>query len=346
MTELTKEEARQFIHIRDKYLPIEKIGAGTFSTVFKAIDIRNSSEETKYVALKNITRTSAPNRVAEELKFLKLLKNNDNIISLIACKRYEDQVIAITTYFDNTDFRTFLSEILLIDIKYYMFHLLKAVKTVHENKIIHRDIKPSNFLYNSDLKKGVLIDFGLAQFEQEKEIEKKEKKRGSVLFFSNSVVKSIKPPGYYIGDGRPQMKAPRAGTRGFRAPEVLFKVIEQSNKIDIWSCGVILLILLTKQYPFFDSQDDIDALVEIGTIFGHNEMKKAAKHYGRIWKSNLKSIPNEKNSFYELIKSFNGILDREAIDLLELLMELYSEKRINAKSALEHSFFKNIKDHK
>jgi len=29
--------------------------------------------------------------------------------------------------------------------------------------IIHRDIKPGNYLYNKETKKGVIIDFGLAE---------------------------------------------------------------------------------------------------------------------------------------------------------------------------------------
>ncbi|KAM0686673.1 Cell division control protein 7 [Conglomerata obtusa] len=343
MSEITKEEARQFIHIRDKYHPIQKIGTGTFSTVYKAIDIRKSTTDTKYVALKNITRTSAPNRVADELRFLKMLNGHDNILKLISCNRFEDQIIAVTPYFEYTEFRDLLADINLLDIRHYMHDLLKALAFTHEKEIIHRDIKPSNFLYSKDIKKGVLIDFGLAQLAKKRE-EKTEKKKNSVLFFSNSLSRATKPPGYFVGDGRPPMRAPRAGTRGFRAPEVLFKVNEQTTKVDVWSAGVTLLILLTKQYPFFNSQDDIDALVEIGTIFGHNEMKKAAKHYGRIWRSNINTVPNEKVSFEEIIEKLGGIVDKNAIDLLEMMLDLYSERRITAKAALDHPFVKLIGD--
>lgn len=342
MSELTREEARQFIHIRDKYEPLQKIGAGTFSTVYKAIDIKHSKNEMRYVALKNITRTSAPNRVAEELKFLKIFNGSQNILGLISCKRFEDQIILVTPYFEYIDFRDLLADIDMIDIKSYMYNLLVALKNVHEKNVIHRDIKPSNFLYSVKERKGLLIDFGLAQFEKIRE-EKLEKKKNSVLFFSHSLIRATKPPGYYIGDGRPQMRAARAGTRGFRAPEVLLRVPNQTTKIDIWSGGVILLMLLTKQYPFFHSMDDLDAIVEIGTIFGHKEMKRMAKYYGRVWKSNIQSIPQERVYFEEILTKIGQPVDPLSISLLEMMMDLYSEKRISAAAALEHPFFDEIK---
>ena len=56
-------------------------------------------------------------------------------------------------------------------------------------------------------------------------------KDGSSLLYTPNALNSLKklPPGYYINDIRNGMKANRAGTRGFRAPEVLFKYNEQSR---------------------------------------------------------------------------------------------------------------------
>ena len=84
-------------------------------------------------------------------------------------------------------------------------------------------------------------------------------------------------PGYPKGDTRPSRRANRAGTRGFRAPEVLFKCTEQTTKIDVWSAGVILLTILCRRFPFFNSADDVDAMIEIATIFGARRMRADAR---------------------------------------------------------------------
>jgi serine/threonine protein kinase len=51
----------------------------------------------------------------------------------------------------------------LEDIKCYLRSLFDALAHVHAHGIIHRDVKPSNFLYDVKKRKGVLVDFGLAQ---------------------------------------------------------------------------------------------------------------------------------------------------------------------------------------
>ncbi|XP_058228741.1 cell division cycle 7-related protein kinase isoform X1 [Hemibagrus wyckioides] len=80
---------------------------------------------------------------------------------------------------------------------------------------------------------------------------------------------------------RKQQVAPRAGTPGFRAPEVLTKCPDQGTAIDVWSAGVILLSLLSGRYPFFKASDDLMALTQIMTIRGSRETVQAAKKFGK-----------------------------------------------------------------
>ncbi|XP_040000437.1 cell division cycle 7-related protein kinase isoform X2 [Xiphias gladius] len=80
---------------------------------------------------------------------------------------------------------------------------------------------------------------------------------------------------------RKQQVAPRAGTPGFRAPEVLTKCPNQGTAIDVWSAGVILLSLLSGRYPFFKASDDLIALTQIMTIRGSRETIQAAKSFGK-----------------------------------------------------------------
>jgi len=68
---------------------------------------------------------------------------------------------------------------------------------------------------------------------------------------------------------------------------VLLDFFQKYNKtnilteIDIWSAGVILLTILSRRFPFFNSSDDVDAMIEIATIFGKQRMKQCAALHGK-----------------------------------------------------------------
>ena len=57
--------------------------------------------------------------------------------------------------------------------------------------------------------------------------------------------------------------------------------------IDIWSSGVILLSFLTKKFPIFRSNDDIEALMEIATIIGRRKIECAAALHSKKLKYEL-----------------------------------------------------------
>ncbi|XP_009700610.1 PREDICTED: cell division cycle 7-related protein kinase [Cariama cristata] len=75
--------------------------------------------------------------------------------------------------------------------------------------------------------------------------------------------------------------APRAGTPGFRAPEVLTKCPTQTTAIDMWSAGIVFLSLLSGRYPFYKASDDLTALAQIMTVRGSRETIQAAKTFGK-----------------------------------------------------------------
>lgn len=316
---------------------LEKTGEGSFSTVFMGED-----KEGRKVAIKKITRTTSPVRISNELKFLIRLQKVKNIIEILDIYREGAEIFIVFPFIEITDFKLIIEKSKFSEIKNYMFELLTAIQSVHSEGIIHRDIKPSNFLYNLEKKTGYLIDFGLSQQLPETETTRKQKKR--FFFSSHSTGKSkitAKPPGYLIKDPRPSMNGSRSGTRGFKAPEILFRIENQSQAIDIWSAGVIFLCLLSKRYPFFTSKDDVNTLVEIASLFGDEEMRKAAKEYNRTWKSNIETC-RERVSFRSLIDLCNlkhVEMPDSAVDLLEKMLELRASQRIRADEALRHPFF-------
>ncbi len=307
---MSKSEIRHFESFCEAYKLVSKIGEGTFSTVFKAVDRYQEYYDNnwmsdyprldhKYVAIKKIYVTSSPVRIMNELKILQLLSNSDHVVSLITAFRNKDQVYVVLPYFRHVDFRLYHRDesFTLRHIRYYMRSLFYALCDIHSEDIVHRDIKPSNFLYDLELKKGQLVDFGLAEplsydsnseditAVMEEAIRTDSERKITCRCYPTLRKSSgdIFPPhisqkdGYIKTDKRQSKRANRAGTRGFRAPEVLFKCDNQGTAIDIWAAGVVLLIFLTKRFPFFNSNDDVEALIELACIFGVDELRKTAQ---------------------------------------------------------------------
>ena len=158
-----------------------------------------------------------------------------------------------------------------------MRQLFSAVAYCHENGIIHRDLKPENILIensnekNKDFFNIKIIDFGTC------EILKKSK------------------------------LAEQIGTSFYIAPEVLRN--GYNEKCDLWSCGVILYILLSGSPPFY----------------GKNEKEI----FSKILRGNF-SFTN---------KIWNKISE-EAKNLVNKLLEINPEKRLSAKDALNEKWFK------
>jgi serine/threonine protein kinase len=101
----------------------------------------------------------------------------------------------------------------------YFQQLICAVDFCHSRGVYHRDLKPENLLLdeNSNLK---VSDFGLSALA--------ECKRQDGLLHTT------------------------CGTPAYVAPEVINRKGYDGAKADIWSCGVILFVLLAGYLPFHD----------------------------------------------------------------------------------------------
>ncbi|KAB5511723.1 kinase-like domain-containing protein [Coniochaeta sp. 2T2.1] len=373
-----------FPDFRKKYRLIKRIGEGTFSTVYKAEDLlydlydnkwdiekenekwstpplgsnnhlrnlrRPRRPRPKFVAIKKIYVTSSPHRILNELELLHDLRNCPSVCPLITAFRATDQVIAILPYFRHADFREYYRDMSPRDTAIYLRSLFNALSAVHAQGILHRDIKPTNFLYDPPTRRGVLVDFGLAEREgvdskpclcHDTPQVRKSRLRDALQ------TSSAPHAGYPKNDTRPSRRANRAGTRGFRAPEVLFKCTEQTTKIDIWSVGVILLTILGRRFPFFNSADDVEAMIEIATIFGQKRMRAAGQVHGCMFETNIPTIGAGGFTLERIVlwstcrDSPQSLEDDErlAIDFLNRCMELDPARRISAEEALEHDFLR------
>lgn len=108
---------------------------------------------------------------------------------------------------------------------------MEGIAYLHEQRVCHRDIKPSNILVSKDQSRCILVDFNVAKHHDECE-----------------------PLMYMYTSG--------AGTLSFAAPERLKPhQTGYTEKVDVWAAGVLLMMLLTGQHPFSDSNSSATSLI-------------------------------------------------------------------------------------
>ena len=116
--------------------------------------------------------------------------------------------------------------------------------------------------------------------------------------------------------------APRAGTSGFRAPEVLLRYTNQTTSVDIWSAGIILLCLLSGRYPFFKATDDNMAIIQLISVFGTDKIRRIALKYGEILNCDVEREGYDLKNLCQLLRCAVPIQFTDTVyDLLNCLLE-------------------------
>ncbi|XP_038901925.1 probable serine/threonine-protein kinase At1g54610 isoform X2 [Benincasa hispida] len=287
----------------NNFIKLEKIGQGTYSSVYKARDIIQD----KVVALKRIR---FDNKDAESIKFMareilvlrrldhpNIVKLEGLITSQTSCTMY-----LVFEYMEH-DLTGLASRpgssFTEPQMKCYMKQLLSGLDHCHSNGVLHRDIKGSNLLIDNN---GILkiADFGLA-----------------VLFDSHSTVPMTS----------------RVITLWYRPPELLLGSSKYGVEIDLWSAGCILGELYTGK-PILPGKTEVEQLHKIFKLCG-----SPSKDY---WKKlHLKHSTSMKppQSYERCLRERYNDIPRAAVELMDTLLSIDPTGRGTAGSALNSEFF-------
>lgn len=265
----------------DYYTQLNKLGDGLYGEVYK---VQNKLSGQLCAMKKMVKKEKDKPSIEDEIEVLneiEMMKRMDhpNIVKIFQFYNTKDIYYIIMEYcaggelyYEIINKGKFSEE----EASYIMYQILSVVFYCHSNDIIHRDLKPENVLIERKEKNFIKIkvcDFGTAKIYEKGRIERR-----------------IVGSSYYI------------------APEVLSKNYDE--KCDLWSCGVIMYILLSGLPPF---EGDTDKEV----------MEKV------------------KKGKYDLeIPEFKSI-SKEAKNLICCLMQLNPKDRLPAGEALKHNWFKS-----
>ena len=238
--------------IEDNYKIISKLGKGSIGSVFKVQNIKTNEIR----ALKVIKKTSIIYQ-DDDHKFLKeieiLIKlEHPNIIKIYEYYTDDINFYLITDYISNGELYNYVYKAKSFNerqTQYIMKQVLCAVNYLHLNNIAHRDIKLENILVEQEITSNdeqllnvKLIDFGTSNYV----------KTENTNYFTVKV-----------------------GSPFYMAPEVLNK--KYNNKCDIWSCGVIMFMLLRGHPPFKgENQEELFKSIQ-NDIINYNEMTELSE---------------------------------------------------------------------
>lgn len=201
-----------------KYEVGRTIGEGTFAKVKFA----KHSETGESVAIKVMAKTTIlKHRMVEQIKreisIMKIVRH-PNIVRLHEVLASETKIYIILEFvmggelYDKIVQQVKLSE---NESRRYFQQLIDAVAHCHKKGVYHRDLKPENLLLDAfgNLK---VSDFGLSALT----------KQGDELLHTT------------------------CGTPNYVAPEVLSNQGYDGAAADVWSCGIILYVLMAGYLPF------------------------------------------------------------------------------------------------
>lgn len=205
--------------LQDFYdLEKKNLGEGSYGAVYKGINKSTGQPR----AVKSICKDQMKNleRFKSEINIMKMM-DHPNIIKLY--ESFEDKkniylVMELCNGGELFDRIIDAGHFKEVQAAIIMQQIIRAIYYMHDNHVCHRDLKPENFIFNTKdpIEKALLkiIDFGLS------------------CTFTDGQVLSTK-----------------AGTPYYVAPQVLAGKYDQLS--DLWSCGVIMYVLLCGYPPFF-----------------------------------------------------------------------------------------------
>lgn len=180
--------------------------------------------------------------------------------------------------------------------------ILTAVNYLHANKVVHRDLKPENILFDGEIIK--------------------------IIDFSNS---SKLKPSQKLKDNR--------GTVYYIAPEVLDSTYDE--KCDVWSCGVILYIMLSGNPPFNgDSEEEILMAIKRGQFNFNFPVFYHISDYAKKFISQMLTYnPKKRISIAEALNDhwFKAVLSKKETSLNSVI--LMNLKTFHIKSRMQEAIY-------
>ncbi|KAM7472933.1 hypothetical protein LguiA_011116 [Lonicera macranthoides] len=207
--------------LHGKYELGRLLGHGTFAKVYHARNLHTGKNVAmKIVAKEKVIKVGMIDQIQREISVMNMVRH-PNIVELNEVMASKSKIYFAMELVRGGELFSKISKGRLSEnvARSYFQQLISAVDFCHSRGVFHRDLKPENLLLD-DVGNLKVTDFGLSAFTE-------HLRQDGLLHTS-------------------------CGTPAYVAPEVIGKKGYDGAKADIWSCGVILYVLLAGFLPFQD----------------------------------------------------------------------------------------------
>ncbi|GAA5926949.1 hypothetical protein JCM3775_007087 [Rhodotorula graminis] len=201
-----------------EYEILSTLGTGSFGKVKLARHVKTGLKVAlKFISKRKISTAEMSNRVHREIQYLSLLRH-PHIIKLYDVISTPSDIVMVIEYLSGElfDYIVRRGKMPEDEARRFFQQIMSALDYCHSHNIVHRDLKPENLLLDENLNVKI-ADFGLSNIMRD----------GDFLKTS-------------------------CGSPNYAAPEVISGKLYAGPEIDIWSCGVILYVMLCGRLPFDD----------------------------------------------------------------------------------------------
>ncbi|XP_076038871.1 serine/threonine-protein kinase grp-like [Oratosquilla oratoria] len=209
--ESAHKKVRSSEEASDDWIELRELGEGVFGSVVLLMNASSGD----FVAKKSVELDDIKIDQETEVEVQQILQHR-NILRLLSSEKDETHLHIYLEYASGGDLEQKIGSSGLDEdtSKFYFKQLVSGVKYMHAQCVVHRDLKPSNLLLDHDnvLK---IADFGFSA--------------------------KIEDPETYL--------SVVCGSWAYAAPEI-FKRRYKGEPTDMWSCGVILVKMLSGRDPW------------------------------------------------------------------------------------------------
>ena len=212
-----------------KYEVHETLGDGAFGKVKRAVNSETGeSVAIKFLDKEKIKQQNMSKQIQREITIMRKVKHRHvvNLIEVLASNSKIFIVMESVTGGDLFDKIVSAGHFDEPTARRYFTQLMLGIQYCHENGVCHRDLKPENLLL-TETGQLKISDFGLS------------------AEFTETIAENGAESGV-------NLLRTTCGTSNYIAPEVLADAGYDGFLADIWSCGILLFVMLAGYLPFDD----------------------------------------------------------------------------------------------